>query len=120
MENPAANPGTNPCQPKSKLKRWLIAIFILLIVLASIFFAMARYKANSLKAMKMFIDEEAAKYGTRKDEVAKLITDSAGEILSERQMVKLAKSNSKTLNISFERAVVDLAVGQLRSMKLIG
>lgn len=111
-------PATAPAKP-SRLKRWVIGIFIALVIVAAIYFTMVYLHKKSVEKIRSFIEKEAAKYGTRKDEVVKLITDTAGEIISERQMKKLAKSNAATMGISYEQAVVDLAVGQLRSMKYI-
>jgi hypothetical protein len=100
-------------------KKLLIGIVIILLILGGIFFVMVRMHKKSLEAMKSLINSEASKYSANKEQVVKLITDTCAEIISDRSERMLAKKLSKEMSISYEQAVVDMAMGKLRAMKYL-
>lgn len=107
-----------PVNGKKKMsagKKWLIAGIILIVIIAALIAWNIIQHKKSLKAMQDEIAKEALPYGDQSATVTQLLTDRCGEIISDRDTRKLARQNAKTLNISYEQAVVDMAIGYLRN-----
>lgn len=101
---------------KSNAKNWLIAMFIVLVILVGIFFYVARQHKKSMERITVYIDKVADTYGINKDKAKKLLVDTAGEIISDRNTRKQAEKYAYDMSIPYEQAVVDMSVGQLRAM----
>lgn len=100
-------------------KKWLVTIIIVILILGGVFFFMVRSHKKSLEAMKSLINAEAKNYSAHQQQVTDLITDTCAEIISDRSERMLAKKYAKEMSISYEQAVVDMAMGKLRAMKYL-
>jgi putative lipase involved disintegration of autophagic bodies len=112
---------TNIAQSKkSKRGRNILIAIILLIIIIALFFWLSVRAHNKLMAqIQDEIDKEAAAYGANKDQARRLIIDAAAEIISDRSQRKLAAKLADELNISYDQAIVDMAMARLRSLKYL-
>lgn len=107
--------------PKKGLRRWIIALIIAAALIAGIWGYMAWRHNESMKAIGVLIDGEAAKAPSTeaKAKVSRLLQDTCGTIIADRDTRRQARKYASDMGITYERAVVDMALGQLRSMGYI-